>query len=73
MVYRWPIFNLFSVFFKRTIQFLQQINVINFHPVYIAGIQTPDLHNMSLLTLPLEHGSRPIDNVRSSLVSVKQE
>ena len=42
---------LFFVFrlFKQTIQFLQQINVKNIHPVYRAGIQTQDLRNMSLL------------------------
>ena len=29
--------------FKQTIQFLQQINVKNVHPVYGAGIRTHDL------------------------------
>ena len=33
--------------FKQTIQFLQQINVKNVHPVYSAGIRTHDLSNMS--------------------------
>ena len=37
--------------FKETIQFLQQINVkkCHVHSVYIAGIQTHDLQNVSLL------------------------
>ena len=42
-----PLFRLFSSF--QTLQFLQQINVKNVHPVYGAGIQTHDLWNMSLL------------------------
>ena len=34
-----PLFRLFLVFFKRTaLQFLQQINVKNVHPVYRAAI-----------------------------------
>ena len=40
-------FILFSVFFKQTIQFLQEINVKNVHPVYGARIWTHDLSNMS--------------------------
>ena len=44
-----PLFNLFSVFFKQTIQILHQSNVKNVHPVYGAGIRTHDLWNMSLL------------------------
>ena len=35
--------------FEQTLQFLQQINLKNVHPVYGAGIRTHDLHNMSLL------------------------
>ena len=46
---RRPLFHLFSVFFKQTIQFLQQINVKNAHPVYGAGIWTHDLLNTSHL------------------------
>ena len=43
-----PLFRLFSVFSnKQTVQFLQQINVKNVHPVYGAGIRTHDLSNMS--------------------------
>ena len=42
-----PLFRLFSVFFKQTMQFLQQINVKHVHPVYGAGIQTHNLSNMS--------------------------
>ena len=43
------IFHLYLAFFKQTLQFLQQINVKNVHPVYGAGIQTHDFKNMSLL------------------------
>ena len=35
--------------FKQTLEFLQQINVKNVHPVYGAGIQNHDLQNISLL------------------------
>ena len=42
-----PLFRLFSVFFKQTLQFLQYVK--NVHPVYGAGIRTHDLQNMSLL------------------------
>ena len=42
--------------FKQTIQFLQQINVKNVHPVYGAGIQTHNLLNTSRLPLPLDQG-----------------
>ena len=38
------------VFFQTNITFLQQRNVKNVHPVYSAGIQTPNLQNMSLLS-----------------------
>ena len=40
-----PLFRLFSVFFKQTIQFFQQINVkkCHVHPVSGAGIRTYDL------------------------------
>ena len=51
------LFRLFSVFFKQTIQFLQQINVKNVKSG--AGIQTHDLWNVSLLPKPLDQGSRP--------------
>ena len=37
--------------FKQTLQFLQQINVKNVHPVYSAEIQTHDPQNISLLPL----------------------
>ena len=36
--------------FKQTLQFLQQINGKNVHPVNGAGIRTHNLRNMSLLT-----------------------
>ena len=32
----------------------------NVHSVYSAGIQTHDLHYMTLLTQPLDKGSRPV-------------
>ena len=35
-------------FFEQTIQFSQQINEKNVHPVDNTGIRTHDLHNMSL-------------------------
>ena len=46
-----PLFRLFSVFFKQTIQFQQQINVkkCQVHPVSGAGIRTHDLWIVSLL------------------------
>ena len=53
----WPNINIIGpteslfifVFFKQTLQFLQQINVENVHPGYGAGICTHNLLNMSLL------------------------
>ena len=33
--------------FKQTLQFLQQIHVKNIHPVYVIGIWTHDISNMS--------------------------
>ena len=39
----------FRLFKQISIQFLQQINVKNVHPVYGAGIQTQELWNMCLL------------------------
>ena len=44
-----PLIHLFSVFFKQTLQIVQQINVKNAHPVSGAGIQTHNLLIMSLL------------------------
>ena len=46
---KWAIPNLFFGLFKQTLQFLQQINVKNIHPVYGAGIRTHNLKNTSLL------------------------
>ena len=40
-------------------QFSQQIDVKNVHPIYSAWIRTPNLQNMSILPLPLDQGSRP--------------
>ena len=45
--------------FKQTIQFLQQINVKNVHPVYGAKIQPHDLSKMSCLPQPLDKVSCP--------------
>ena len=42
-------FSFIFIFFKHTLQFLQQINMINAHPLYGAGIRTHNLWNMSLL------------------------
>ena len=45
-----PTRSLFSFIFglfKQTVQFLQQINVKNDHPIYGAGIWTHNLPNMS--------------------------
>ena len=39
----------FLFIFKQTLQFLQQIYVINVHPLYGAGIRTHNLLDMSLL------------------------
>ena len=44
-----PLFNLFLVHFKQTMQIVQQINVKNVHPVSGAGIRTHDLLILSLL------------------------
>ena len=43
MGHPWPLL------FKQTLQFLQQINVKNVHPVYGTGIPTHNLRDMSLL------------------------
>ena len=54
------LFLIYFRLFKEIIQFLQQINVKNVHPVVCgAGIRTHDLQDMSLLPLPLDQGSRP--------------
>ena len=48
-VFKWAIPGLFLIYFrlyKQSLQFLQQINVNNFHG---AGIRTHNLWNMSLL------------------------
>ena len=60
------LFRLFSVFSnKQTIQFLQQINVKNVHPVCGAGIRTHDILNTSRLP-------QPLDNVATIYGSVLQ-
>ena len=48
---------IFGLFQTHIDTILQQINVKNVHSVYGAGIQTHDLWNVSLLTLPLDQGS----------------
>ena len=40
---------IFGLFKQTLIQFLQQINVKNVHPVYGTGIRTHGLQNVSLL------------------------
>ena len=42
------LFLIYFRLFKQTLQFLQQINVKNVHPVYGPGIWTHNLRNMSL-------------------------
>ena len=54
-----PLFCFIFGLFKETLQYLQQINVKNVHPVYGAESQTHDLWNMSLLPEPLDQRSRP--------------
>ena len=60
IVKKWAILDLFLIYFclfKQTIQFFQQINVINGHRVYCTGIRTHDLWNTSLLPQPLDQVS----------------
>ena len=52
-----PLFRLFSVFFKQTLQILEQFHVKIVSPVY--EIRTHGLHNISLLPKPLDQGSPP--------------
>ena len=62
MFFKWANHGLFFVYFslfKQTLQFLRQIYVKKFHPVFCAGIRTHNLLNVSLLTLPLGQGTRP--------------
>ena len=44
-----PLFFVYFRRFEKTLQFFQQINVKNVHPVWGAGIRTHNLSNMSLL------------------------
>ena len=48
MGYSQPLFVYFQSF-QKTLQFLQKNNVKFFHPVYSAGIQSHNFHNMSLI------------------------
>ena len=60
--FKWTNPGLFFVYFcplKQTIQFLQQINVKNVHPVSSARIRTHNLLITSLLSQPPDQGSRP--------------
>ena len=50
---------LFLVFFKQTLQFLQQYDVKNVQLASGGGIWTHDLLNVSLLSKPLDQGSHP--------------
>ena len=45
--------------FQTQITIVQQINVKNVHLVYVAGIRTHNIWNMSLLPYPLDQGSLP--------------
>ena len=57
------LFCLFSVFSnKHHYNFYNKYMWKNVHSVYGAGIYTHDFQNMSLLTLPLDQGSRRIIN-----------
>ena len=61
----------FSVFFKQTsMNFLQQIDVKNVHPVYCAGIRTHDLQSMSHRPYPQDQGSSHLTLV--PMVPMKQ-
>ena len=52
-----PLFSLFSVYTnKQSMQFLQQINVKNIHPVSGTGIRTDNLLNTIRLPLPQDQG-----------------
>ena len=59
---KWAIlglFSLFLVFFKQSwIQYFSILMWKYVHPVSSAGIRTHDLQFMSLLFLPLDHGSQ---------------
>ena len=50
---------IFDVFKLTSLKLLQQIHVKNVHPVYGAGIWTHDLQDISILSSPLDQGSRP--------------
>ena len=45
--------------FKQTLQYLQQINLKNVHPVDGAGIWSDELQNISFIPYPLDQGFRP--------------
>ena len=47
--FKWAFPASFRLFYKQTIQLLQQINAKNVHPVYAVGIRTHGLRNVRLL------------------------
>ena len=63
MGHPWPLFHLFSVLFKQTLQILQQMNVKNVHPVPGIRFQAHpcDYKSPPLTTRPLECYSYLID------------
>ena len=52
---------IFGLFKQTSLQFLPQINVkkCRVHPIYGAGIRTPNLRNLSLLPWPLDQDFLP--------------
>ena len=62
LFFKWGNPSLFFVYFrpfKQSLQFLQQINVKNAHPVSGAVIWAHNLLIISLLPWPLDQGYRP--------------
>ena len=57
--------------FKQTLQFLQQINVKNVHPVHDAGIRTHNLWSTSLLPLPQDQGSCTVTMSTEAVMLIK--
>ena len=67
-----PLFCLFSLFFKQTLQLFKQMNVKNIHPVYSRDIWTHDHQKMGLIPWPLDQGSRPLSYFELHLKKPKQ-
>ena len=61
MAHSRPLYRLFLVFFKQTLQFLQQINVKKCpsSQYTVDRIRTHVFQLMSLFPWPVDHGSRP--------------